>query len=108
MPVAYESERGSSTNRLVLRAAQFIVLLSHLGLGWLIYVVVVDASYPDPPLSDARVCLREWSMSDLDCVAMASSDPRIPAGTTVPAEFTPDNGRAFIERSGAAPTMVRA
>ena len=37
-------------------------------------------------------------MSDLDCVAMASSDPRIRAETTVPAEFTPDNGRAFIER----------
>ena len=37
-------------------------------------------------------------MGDLDCVAMASSDPRIPAGTTVPIEFTPDSGRSFIER----------
>jgi len=37
-------------------------------------------------------------MGDLDCVAMASTDPRIPAATTVPAEFTSDTGRAFIER----------
>ncbi len=28
----------------------------------------------------------------------ASSDPRIPAGTTVPAEYTEERGREFIER----------
>ena len=42
--------------------------------------------------------LRAWTLDDLNCVAEASTDPRIPAGTTVPARFTPSAGRAFIER----------
>jgi len=82
----------------VLRAAQSAVTLLHLNTRRVVYVEVVDASYPDPALSNNRVSLRKWSMGDLDCVAMASSDPRIPAGTAVPAEFSSDTVRAFIER----------
>lgn len=53
----------------------------------------------DPsPLSDDRVTLRRWSFEDLGCVEEASHDPRIPAGTTVPAVFSPAAGRSFIER----------
>ena len=42
--------------------------------------------------------LRRWSLEDLGCVEEASHDPRIPAGTTVPAVFSPSTGRLFIER----------
>ena len=53
----------------------------------------------DPsPLIGERVTLRRWSFNDLDCIEEASRDPRIPAGTTVPAAFTPAAGRSFIER----------
>lgn len=54
--------------------------------------------YPEPNLSDEAVVLRPWEMTDLRCVEEASWDPRIPLGTTVPAEFSVDEGRAFIER----------
>lgn len=37
-------------------------------------------------------------MDDLDCIEAASTDPRIPQGTTVPAQYTEAEGRAFIER----------
>jgi RimJ/RimL family protein N-acetyltransferase len=55
-------------------------------------------SYPNPPLSDGIVVLRRWEESDLDCVEQAAEDPDIPKGTTVPATFTPAEGRAWIER----------
>jgi ribosomal-protein-alanine N-acetyltransferase len=55
-------------------------------------------SYPDPPLTDAAVLLRRWEEGDIGCVEEASSDPRIPQGTTVPAIFTPAEGLAWIER----------
>jgi ribosomal-protein-alanine N-acetyltransferase len=55
-------------------------------------------SYPNPPLSDGIVVLRRWEESDLDCVEQAAEDPDIPKGTTVPATFTPTEGRAWIER----------
>ena len=54
--------------------------------------------YPDPSLRTERVHLRRWSFDDLDCVAEASSDPEIPRGTTVPAVYTEQEGRAWIER----------
>ncbi|KAA1425584.1 GNAT family N-acetyltransferase [Nocardioides antri] len=54
--------------------------------------------YPEPTLSDGRYGLRPWAETDLDCVREASADPEIPRGTTVPATFTPDEGRAFIRR----------
>jgi ribosomal-protein-alanine N-acetyltransferase len=54
--------------------------------------------YPPPELGDGIVTLRRWAEDDLACVEEAGTDPRIPAGTTVPAVFTPDAGRAFIRR----------
>lgn len=58
----------------------------------------MKAAYPDPELSDNRVVLRCWTLDDLHCIEEASTDPRIPAGTTVPEHFTPEAGRAFVER----------
>lgn len=55
-------------------------------------------SYPDPPLADGAVVLRRWAESDLGCVEEASRDPRLPAGTIVPASFTVADGLAWIER----------
>lgn len=54
--------------------------------------------YPDPPLGDGVVRLRRWEGRDLPCVEAAAMDPRIPAGTTVPAIFSEAEGAAFIER----------
>jgi RimJ/RimL family protein N-acetyltransferase len=58
----------------------------------------MDLVYPDPTLSDGVVTLRPWDESDLDCVEEAATDPRIPAGTTVPAVFSAEDGLAFIRR----------
>lgn len=54
--------------------------------------------YSVPPLSDGVIELRRWTFGDLACVKAAASDPRIPAGTTVPAEYSDESGRGFIER----------
>lgn len=54
--------------------------------------------YPDPELRSSLVLLRTWSYDDLPCVEAASADPTIPQGTTVPAAYTDEAGRAFIER----------
>ncbi len=62
------------------------------------YSASIEARYPDPALSDDLVGLRRWSLDDLDCVAEASTDPMIVAETTVPAEWSLDAARAFIER----------
>ena len=37
-------------------------------------------------------------MDDVACIAEACTEPRIPSGTTVPRVYTPDAGRAFVER----------
>ena len=50
------------------------------------------------PLTDGVVVLRAWEDRDLACVEQASSDPRIPTGTTVPAVFTPAEGLAWLAR----------
>src|SRR5207248_8915670 len=42
--------------------------------------------------------LRPFALADIDAVREAASDPRIPLITTVPAAFTMDAGRRFIER----------
>lgn len=55
-------------------------------------------AYPTPPLTDGGVALRRWEYGDLACIEAASRDRRIPAGTTVPAEYTEEGGREFIER----------
>ena len=54
--------------------------------------------YPQPELGDDTLRLRQWSFLDTACIQEASVDPRIPEGTTVPAEYDDDAGRAFIER----------
>jgi len=58
----------------------------------------VALGYPIPDLADDVVRLRRWDERDLDCIGEASTDSRIPQGTTVPAAFTPELGFAFIER----------
>jgi len=58
----------------------------------------VRLSYPEPDLSDGVVRLRRWKDGDFECVREASSDSRIPEGTTVPAVFTAELAQAFIER----------
>lgn len=55
-------------------------------------------AYPDTPLTDGVVVLRQWARDDLGCVEEATQDPDIPKGTTVPATFTPAEGLAWIER----------
>src|SRR5947209_4630598 len=55
-------------------------------------------AYPDPPLTDGVVVLRQWAQDDLGCVEEATQDPDIPKGTTVPPTFTPTEGLAWIER----------
>ena len=55
-------------------------------------------AYPDPPLHDGTIVLRRWKRSDLDCVREATTDPRIRAGTTVPAVFTFEAAHEYIER----------
>jgi ribosomal-protein-alanine N-acetyltransferase len=59
---------------------------------------MIQLSYPRPDLSADALRLRRWSLDDLACIREASSDPRIPEGTTVPAEYSDSAGRAFIER----------
>lgn len=54
--------------------------------------------YPDPPLSDGRIGMRRWQEDDVDCIRLASMDPEIPKGTTVPLPFTTAEGLAFIHR----------
>jgi len=58
----------------------------------------VALAYPSPELNDGVVTLRPWREDDLDCIAQAASDPRIPTGTTVPAVFTREAGLAFVRR----------
>lgn len=55
--------------------------------------------YPNPELLSETVRIRKWTYEDLGCVEAAGRDPDIPKGTTVPAVFTPEEGRAFIERA---------
>ena len=59
---------------------------------------VSSLNYPSPELIDGLTLLRPWALSDLACIEEASTDARIPEGTTVPAVYDPEGGRAFIER----------
>ena len=59
---------------------------------------LVQLPYPEPELTYGLVSLRRWALTDVDCVRLAATDQRIPRGTTVPAVFSPEEGRAFIER----------
>jgi [ribosomal protein S5]-alanine N-acetyltransferase len=58
----------------------------------------VRLHHPREDLTDGVVLLRQWSEADLGCVREASTDPRIPEWTTVPAAFTVEEGLAFIRR----------
>lgn len=51
-----------------------------------------------PTLAAGPFRLRPFSLADLDLIREASADPHIPAITTVPAIFSEDEGRRFIER----------
>jgi RimJ/RimL family protein N-acetyltransferase len=51
-----------------------------------------------PTLAAGLFRLRPFTLADIDAVLEASSDPHIPLITTVPAAFTEDEGRRFIER----------
>lgn len=58
----------------------------------------MELFYPDPEPTDGVVRLRQWLLTDIECVRRASADPSIPQGTSVPAVFTPEAGRSFIKR----------
>jgi [ribosomal protein S5]-alanine N-acetyltransferase len=58
---------------------------------------VPELPHPDA-LDDGTVRLRPWADRDLGCVERASADAEIPQGTTVPAQYTPEEGLAFIRR----------
>ena len=51
-----------------------------------------------PTLAAGPFRLRPFALSNLDVVREAASDPLIPLITTVPAAFTEEEGRRFIER----------
>jgi [ribosomal protein S5]-alanine N-acetyltransferase len=51
-----------------------------------------------PTLAAGAFRLRPFTLADVDAVREASSDPHIPLISTVPAAFTEDEGRGFIER----------
>ena len=51
-----------------------------------------------PILEAPGLRLRPFAMSDLALIAEAAGDPYIVAVTTVPAEYTAEGGRAFIEQ----------
>ena len=54
--------------------------------------------YPEPELRSDTVRIRKWTHDDLGCVEAAGTDPDIPKGTSVPARYTTEEGRAFVER----------
>jgi RimJ/RimL family protein N-acetyltransferase len=51
-----------------------------------------------PVLQSETVLLRPFGLSDLPLVRGASTDPYIPTITSVPSNYSDDEGRAFIER----------
>ena len=51
-----------------------------------------------PTLAAGPFRLRPFALGDIDVVREAASDPHIPLITTVPAAFTEEAGRRFIER----------
>ena len=51
-----------------------------------------------PVLQDGPILLRGFALSDLSVVRQAAEDPYIPSITSVPATYSDDSGRSFIER----------
>lgn len=54
-----------------------------------------------PELIAEPTLVRPWRLDDLGCVEQATADDQIPRGTTVPARFTADAGRDWIQRQWA-------
>jgi len=51
-----------------------------------------------PVLRAGHSCIRAWHVKDLALVREASSDPHIPKITTVPPNYTDEEGRLFLQR----------
>ena len=51
---------------------------------------------PDPPLADAEVRLRPWTLGDVPAVTTACQDPEISRWTVVPEEYTDRHATEFI------------
>jgi len=51
-----------------------------------------------PELRNGPILLRGFALSDLPLIRQAAEDPYIPSITSVPAIYSDDSGRAFIER----------
>ena len=61
-------------------------------------VTTFDPPLEVPTLTQAPIVLRPFAVSDLALIRQAAADPLIPPVSTVPAHYTDDSGRAFIER----------
>jgi RimJ/RimL family protein N-acetyltransferase len=57
-----------------------------------------DVSLPDPPLSDDTVVLRAFMPADVPAIIEACQDPEIPRWTLVPAPYTQDSARVWLDR----------
>lgn len=51
---------------------------------------------PDPPLADAEVLLRPWTLGDVPALTAACQDPEISRWTVVPREYTEQHATEFI------------
>jgi [ribosomal protein S5]-alanine N-acetyltransferase len=60
--------------------------------------VTASLTYPDPPLTDGVVLLRQWTGADLGCVEEASRDAYICNWFGIPSPYTENDGIAWIER----------
>ena len=61
-------------------------------------LLCMSAALMVPTLAAGPFRLRPFTLGDIDVVREAASDPYIPLITTVPAVFTEEEGRRFIER----------
>lgn len=52
----------------------------------------------EPTLSTGVTRVRRWRLDDVGLVEQASSDRELLLGTTLPADYSPSEGKAFIER----------
>ena len=59
-----------------------------------------EISYPDPPLSDGEVVLRQFREHDIAAVVAACQDPEIVRFTSVPEPYGEAEARAFLEQTG--------
>ena len=57
-----------------------------------------DAPLEVPVLPVEPLLLRPFELSDLPMVREAAADPYIPDITSIPAHYSDEEGRAFIER----------